>query len=806
MIPAPIRRFRGSTRSSLRSMLHCVLRSTRIGAPLRYLFLRSFDGVRVFSYTPSMAIADLEGKGSEGERPRFTVDTHLFRELGELLVGRESTALIELVKNAYDADATEVTVFGDRLDDPVRGTIRISDNGIGMTPETFRRGFLRIASRIKNAGDRKSFKWKRRFTGAKGVGRLAAHKLASKIEVNSTPWTDNGTAVGVEGHIDWDKVEQAETLDDIPPGAIAANPRPVRRSDNHGTTLTLTRLRRKWTPTQRMRFLLEVEALQAPESLTSPLPKSVIPAGSLFERPRAVDSKSADPGLILNLEGDFAEGENYWPAVLEAAGWLLEIRADPNLVQYAIVPTARTLKKLPHARPMTFSEKHPAPRQGPFFDSRILIREGRAEKNWANRIGGIRVYMEGFRVLPYGEDADDWLSLGRDTSDRTRKLRFLEDSPAPGRLAEIADEGLLLLPNKHYFGGVFLTVARAGSLEMLVNREGFVPDASFEAMVTLVRRGVDLATRVRAAARQERKPASNQGQDTWAGRTALRRLEEQASEIKELAGTAPEELKGKLVLAAKEIAHATAIARDAVPANSMVLVLASVGTQLASFTHEVNSLLGLASDLEATLAQAGAQETLAQSKVLTARAGRAASDLRRAIERQAAYLVDIVTPDARRRRSRLKVSETLQAAWQLVATAAEQHRITFDNRLPVELRTPPMFRAELMAVFTNLLTNAVKAAGSGGHIRATATGINGGGIKIRLENTGVAVDPAEGEHWFQPFESTTVTVDPVLGQGMGLGLTITRSLLTEVGADITFVHPAPGYRAALEIAFPGADR
>lgn len=753
-----------------------------------------------------MAKADPESEGTEDKGPHFTVDTHLFRELGELLVGRESTALIELVKNAYDADATEVTVFGDRLDDPVRGTIRISDNGVGMTPEIFERGFLRIASRIKNAGSRKSSKWKRRFTGAKGVGRLAAHKLACKIEVNSTPWTDNGTAVGVEGHIDWDKVEQVETLDDIPPGAIAANPRPVERSDKHGTTLTLTRLRRKWTPTQRTRFLLEVEELQAPESLTSPLPKSVMPAGGLFERPRAVDSKSADPGFILNLEGDFAGGENYWPAVLEAAGWLLEIRADPNLVQYAIVPTVRALKKFPDARPMTFSEDHPTPRQGPFFDSRILIREGRAEKNWG-KLGGVRVYMEGFRVLPYGEEGDDWLSLGRDTSDRRRKLRFLEDSLAPGRLAEIDDEGLLLLPNKHYFGGVFLTAERA-RLEMLVNREGFVPDASFETMVTLVRRGVDLATRVRAAASQpaRKERSSKPGQHTWAGRTALRRLEEQAREIETLADAAPEELRGKLVLAAKEIAQATAISRDAVPANSMVLVLASVGTQLAAFTHEVNSLLGLASDLEATLTQAAAQETLAQSRAMVARAGRAAADLRRTIERQAAYLVDIVTPDARRRRSRLKVSETLQKAWQLVATAAEQRRITLDNRLPEELRAPLMFKAELMAVFTNLLTNAVKAAGSGGRIRAMATGTDGGGLKIRLENTGVAVDPTNGEHWFKPFESTTVEADPVLGQGMGLGLNITRDLLAEVGANITFVQPAPGYAAALEIAFSGADR
>ena len=42
---------------------------------------------------------------------KFTVDTQLFRELGELLVGRESTALVELIKNSYDADSSAVAVY-----------------------------------------------------------------------------------------------------------------------------------------------------------------------------------------------------------------------------------------------------------------------------------------------------------------------------------------------------------------------------------------------------------------------------------------------------------------------------------------------------------------------------------------------------------------------------------------------------------------------------------------------------------------------------------------------------------------------
>jgi DNA mismatch repair ATPase MutL len=73
---------------------------------------------------------------------KFTVDTHLFRELGELLVGRDSTALVELIKNAYDADATRVVVVGDQISNSEKGSITILDNGIGMSRPDFERGFL----------------------------------------------------------------------------------------------------------------------------------------------------------------------------------------------------------------------------------------------------------------------------------------------------------------------------------------------------------------------------------------------------------------------------------------------------------------------------------------------------------------------------------------------------------------------------------------------------------------------------------------------------------------------------------------
>lgn len=119
----------------------------------------------------------------------FTVDTKLFRELGELLVGRDSTALVELIKNSYDADATKVSIIGQNLGDQSKGSIIVEDNGIGMDVDDFEKGFLRIAGRTKNTSDRRSPWFKRRFTGEKGVGRLAAHKLAKNLEVISRKWS-----------------------------------------------------------------------------------------------------------------------------------------------------------------------------------------------------------------------------------------------------------------------------------------------------------------------------------------------------------------------------------------------------------------------------------------------------------------------------------------------------------------------------------------------------------------------------------------------------------------------------------------
>ena len=185
----------------------------------------------------------------------FRVDTGLFRELGEFLVGRDSTALMELVKNSYDADATAVVLHASGLADS-GGNITIEDDGIGMTIDEFQEGFLTIAGRSRLAGDRCSLKYGRRYSGAKGVGRLAAHKLSSELRVQTQADGDVRRLTHrpdtVSATIDWDLIEEHSTIESIGQG-LEVSTEPSHR--NTGTRIELSRLRRKWTTGEIKRFL-----------------------------------------------------------------------------------------------------------------------------------------------------------------------------------------------------------------------------------------------------------------------------------------------------------------------------------------------------------------------------------------------------------------------------------------------------------------------------------------------------------------------------------------------------------------------
>ena len=758
----------------------------------------------------------------------FSVDTKLFRELGELLVGRDSTALVELIKNAYDADATEVVVEGHGLDHPETAIITVNDDGVGMDLNEFSAGFLTIGGRTKVEGDRRSRWFHRRFTGEKGVGRLAAHKLGRKLTVVSRRW-DRGPRVDISGFpakegvravIDWDEIERLETIAQIEgSNAVSLERLAMKQAGPRwaGTKLTIAPLRKAWAPRDIDRFFSEVATLTPPEPLTTPLPGGLIKAAPLLSKIDVRDSDGGEDSFTITYAGDLRKREPEVPVASANASWVIEIDYDGSskILAVMVAPTSTTLSEFPMAQALSYRRKV-EDLTSVSFQARIFQKNG---ADWPSAYSGVRVFHEGFRVLPYGDPHDDWLGLDRDYRSRGKgelgRLRRYASWDLPGSLA---NEALVIQGNTHLFGGVFLTREKAAALKMLVNREGFLPSPELEGMVELLRLGIDLQVRQRYAAsspvkevrkqERERKRQGARSASPYQTPSAFL-MESVLNEASGDLGALRVEMQHGRVAKAMaiigeidaKITEASSLAGDSSSDTAMFRILASIGLEQAAFVHEVNSLALLSQGVAEAVGHSARQARDAATGRALSRISADAREIRERLRRNAIYLADMTGIEGRRRRSRQKIAAVFESVLEHFERIAKARSIVISSFIPPTLDTLPMFPAELKAIMSNLLSNAVKFAGTPGRI--SARGEHGDGEAVfRLENTGSRVDPAKGAIWFEPFRSTTHEVNEALGQGMGLGLTITRSMIQEYGGTIAFVSPSPGFATAVEARLP----
>jgi signal transduction histidine kinase len=760
----------------------------------------------------------------------FTVDTKLFRELGELLVGRDSTALVELIKNAYDADASKVEIIGQNLADAAKGEIVIADDGIGMDVDDFERGFLRIAGRTKVDKERRSAWFKRRFTGEKGIGRLAAHKLAKKLAVVSRKWNgrtrDNlhgfWASSGVKATIDWDHVERLETLSDVAKsGAVQVEALPKAQINNRtsGTRLNLTKLRRPWSRDSLSSFFEEVATLTPPAFLTAPLPTELLRERSILSELRVRDARR-EAGFEISFAGDLSLQELELAATPESASWVMEISCDEDSrgLKILVAPTKAYLTEFSNAEPFQLRRRIPAESPIAGFQARIFQRQNVA---WPKALAGVRVYYEGFRVLPYGDASayDDWLELDKDYRSRGKGELGRLRSYSKWNLPEGNErEGLVIQGNRQFCGAVFLTREHASDLKILVNREGFLPSPSFTFIREMLRLAIDLQIRQNSAVREEvlearktdrqrqRKAADRSDASEPPSAFLVTSLQNEAlTALREVRAAMAQgdvrKAQSTLSVVEENLASARELTGESASEATMYRVLASMGLEQAAFIHEVNAISILAQGVAQSL-ESLAKETKDQkiSRRLSAIAADA-RNIRERLRRNAIYLTDMTGIEGRRRRSRQDLAERLSKVTEFFARAIERRSIRIQIDIPKNMRTPPMFPAELSAIFTNLLSNAIKFSGNKGRIHVSAQ-IGDGELIVRFENTGEPVDLRSAKRWFEPFRSSTLEIDEALGQGMGLGLTVTRSLLDEYGATIEFVAPSEGYATALEFRLP----
>jgi uncharacterized protein (TIGR02391 family) len=166
---------------------------------------------------------------------KLSFDPRTIEHLGFKMYSRLPNAVAELVANSYDADATHVDVV---VDTSGTQSVRVTDDGHGMSPEDLAAKYLRIGRnrRADDAGYSES--GRRRVAGRKGLGKLALFGIGKKITIRTKR---SGAADWKVVTMDWDDL-RAAAGGDYTPGQTSES---ADDPDAQGTVIVVEELKRK---------------------------------------------------------------------------------------------------------------------------------------------------------------------------------------------------------------------------------------------------------------------------------------------------------------------------------------------------------------------------------------------------------------------------------------------------------------------------------------------------------------------------------------------------------------------------------
>jgi signal transduction histidine kinase len=713
----------------------------------------------------------------------FEVDCGLLFQLGEQLVAKRYVALAELIKNSYDADASRVSVEFRQVSKP-GGEIVVSDDGAGMTLADIRKSWMRIATSEK-AKNPLSERFHRPRAGAKGIGRFAARRLAKKLVLDSIARADDSKQSAIREHtlvaFRWNDFAIGKLVQEVP---VSFKHFPDIGRGPTGVTLFLRDVRDVWTSD-------DIKALRNNLlRLISPLPdpKLRVRRGSSRDPSFRVEIQSKEfPELAGNLTEGFLRS-----AVAVLTGTL----SKDGVAKYTVKFRGRRTHRL---KPTTLFRKTGALtfevhffiyRQDLFAGLPINVRDA---QTLGREQGGIHIYMDRFRVPPYGEPGDDWLKLDQDRAGR------LYSTPHELRsIAEDAIRPMLALPgNNQVFGRIHLSRFKNPNLIQTLNRERLLENDAFEAMRSFVRLGIDWMTVLYARDTVRQREARRLERDS-----PVILLEKAQQKIADTFEGVDPSRKAQIVQAI-ELAKESIAQQDEehISELSMLRVLASTGTMIVVFDHQ---LMGVLEGLRDSHRNLGTfVKHLANSDRLR---------FEKVLERLNGWIDDashqgellglLLGRMARTRRRALVIKPIVESLAQAFAHYMNDTGITFQNDVPNGLRTPHMYECELSAILINLMTNALKAVRQ--HpvrkisVDASATA---DAVSIRFKDTGMGARRSRWQEYFKPFVSESEP-DPLLGTGTGLGLKIVKDFVEVYGGHANFIPPTAPWTTCIEITLP----
>ncbi len=315
---------------------------------------------------------------------RFDVNT--FRLLGRDLITDRITALFELVKNSYDANAENVTIefsnIGKRHDD---SKIIIKDDGIGMSLKDIEDKWMVIGSNSKRNQLYSPKPYERRYIGEKGIGRFAVDKLGQYVRIRTKQKNDKKELVVT---INWQTYEDlAKKKKTLKLFTDIENEYHYEKSTfEKGTILEILLPRDLWTLDDLVRADKELSRLVSPFH-EAKYPFNINLLASEYEPYNS--SK-----IVVSKEKDFA-----------SHSFELDYDLKKGKQEYLFFDTKKKQLIIKEAEKPSFGfiKFHLF-----YFDTDAKARFNSFYKNTSTNIDGLKIYRDGILTTPFAEyEAED---------------------------------------------------------------------------------------------------------------------------------------------------------------------------------------------------------------------------------------------------------------------------------------------------------------------------------------------------------------------------------------------------------------
>ena len=316
-------------------------------------------------------------------------------------------AILELVKNTYDADSPDCTVtfHGAEENEQIKITmITIEDHGIGMTKNDLRDKFMNVGTGTK-IEESFSPKLRRRVSGEKGMGHYSAQRLGDKITITTTPDLFYGRQFSKEDgatyvlELDWSKYVPGEDFGKIPNTLYT-----VARQEP-GTVIEISKLRDSWTARGKGNDL---------ETLAKNLGNVMLPKAMQSDAKDKFDAR-------VKLAGFEAKLPELRGTLLDHALYKIQASLHEQRIRFQLFRRKKGSAVMEHVKDDVIPAKsaicgnahitiHWFP--GAVSDWARGVMTPRLLKDQLEENCGIKIYNDKIRVMPYGEKENDWLGFG----------------------------------------------------------------------------------------------------------------------------------------------------------------------------------------------------------------------------------------------------------------------------------------------------------------------------------------------------------------------------------------------------------